>query len=1576
MPNLANTPTITTDLNVSPYYDDFSEASDNYRILFRPGLAVQARELTQMQSYMQAQIARFGQHIFSEGSRVRGCEINYDQNFYYLKLRDRTSAGANVNIANFQGSIVEGATSGIVARVLWAANGSEANTPYFKTLFLKYITANATGQKYFSNNEIIRTVGGATVYTANTIKSSMGSSTGAGSAVTISPGIVFAKGHFIRVRQQRIILNRYSANVSCRVGIGFTESIVDENSDTTLLDPASGSFNYTAPGAARLRIIGYLQTKTTVESNTDNFTELMQLSRGVIQSTAAVTEYSQIKDYMARRLFEQSGNYIVKGMSVRLRENLFSSNNGGLFTSASGGNTSHLAVQIEPGIAYVSGYDTTKITTTTLTMSKATTTASAVDIPILADYQNYVVVDNVSGKWDLDGQAIVQLRDTQANAISTRNYSLTTFAGTAIGTARVRALEYYQGTPGLPSAQYKAYLTDIKITSAGRSFANVQSISYSAASSANGKMDIVGARGTNANVADPAFNRVVFRIPAKAIRSIRNTSGSVATDFDFYKSFDITFNNAGTASIATGAASETFSGSGTLSTAVGRSNFIVFARASANTLTLTGGVKSVGAASNTITGNGTSFTTQINPGDLISVAGYSNTHLVTQVTSATSLKVLNSVKISAAAAGVAFWKNIRQGQILDASGFGRNGARSVAIPSATSATININETLNSPSTLTATAIVKLNKSNGQEAAKAVARSRYIQVRVGSGGGTSYVANTTGPYPLGLSDGFKLVSVRMKSGSNFGAVTEGTDVTTHFTLDTGMRDNLYDHARLVKKSASILTIASGDRFLVKLDYFTHSYSGGVGYFSIDSYPVNDTTAGSDTTKIYTYQVPIYVSSIDGKRFDLRDSLDLRPRTTDTANSVTSLTNISINPLLSTSLDTPSGGMHFAQVGSSYELDFSYYLKRNDLLTLNKDGTFRLVAGVPSLTPVTPDAPDDSMGLARIQLAPYPSLPAEVARSVSRADQACGVYPIKNERFTMKDVGAIRDRVDRLEYYTSLSLLEKAAKDQQLPSGSGTERFKNGIVVDAFVGHNVGNVFDQDYKISIDPAKGEARPPFRMDNLAVNYNTANSNHIVRTNVTASGVSRDQTVYISNTQVAFSNTETLTSGASTATLKYQVANKLYIEAATGNFAAAATVTGGTSGRSSTIVSVDTTEAGDLATLPYTHIALVTQPYATMSRNCTGIFYNYAGTMILYPDGDYWTDTTVRPDVQINYDSGQDNWLNLTNSWSSQWRSWQTVITGQTEPGSRESGSGASIGGVNEHPDNFGDQSGVNAMARSTSIAGRPQTTPITRVERAGERTRDVNIVPFMRSKEVLFEVQGLKPNTKIYPFFDGFYVGAYVTPMTSAFVATAVSGATLVTRSDGSFYGSLLIPSDSTLKFRTGSKLFRVSDSPTNSLAAGSVTTAAQAMYTAQGLMVTQQQTIVSTRTVVVEQPIVTTIYVNTGGGETGGGGGVGVLPVDRGPVLISPPNGPITPVLPPVGPTITVVILPPSPPAVVAPGGVPVVPPVVPYHLPAYTPYYNDTNSAEGIFVLIPEPASDGEIAFNEAESQDRAGGGGG
>ena len=73
--------------NTSPYFDDYSEEKQFYRILFRPGYPVQARELTQLQTALQKQIERHGRHVFAHGSRVLGGEFAYNK-CKYIKLSD------------------------------------------------------------------------------------------------------------------------------------------------------------------------------------------------------------------------------------------------------------------------------------------------------------------------------------------------------------------------------------------------------------------------------------------------------------------------------------------------------------------------------------------------------------------------------------------------------------------------------------------------------------------------------------------------------------------------------------------------------------------------------------------------------------------------------------------------------------------------------------------------------------------------------------------------------------------------------------------------------------------------------------------------------------------------------------------------------------------------------------------------------------------------------------------------------------------------------------------------------------------------------------------------------------------------------------------------------------------------------------------------------------------------------------------------------------------------------------------------------------------------------------------------
>ena len=71
--------------NVDPYYDDFSPDKNFHRVLFKPGYAVQARELTQSQTILQDQITKFADHVFKKNSPVNGGNVTSNLNVFYIE---------------------------------------------------------------------------------------------------------------------------------------------------------------------------------------------------------------------------------------------------------------------------------------------------------------------------------------------------------------------------------------------------------------------------------------------------------------------------------------------------------------------------------------------------------------------------------------------------------------------------------------------------------------------------------------------------------------------------------------------------------------------------------------------------------------------------------------------------------------------------------------------------------------------------------------------------------------------------------------------------------------------------------------------------------------------------------------------------------------------------------------------------------------------------------------------------------------------------------------------------------------------------------------------------------------------------------------------------------------------------------------------------------------------------------------------------------------------------------------------------------------------------------------------------
>ena len=153
---------IETDLNVSPYYDDYDESKNYHKVLFKPAVALQARELTQLQTILQNQVERFGSHVFKEGAIIKGCVFNFNRQIDYAKIEDKTIAGTDVNVGLVPtGGFVRGQHANLIARVVDTASGLETQNPDLNTLFFNYIKSD-NANTIFRSNEILEVYPAAT----------------------------------------------------------------------------------------------------------------------------------------------------------------------------------------------------------------------------------------------------------------------------------------------------------------------------------------------------------------------------------------------------------------------------------------------------------------------------------------------------------------------------------------------------------------------------------------------------------------------------------------------------------------------------------------------------------------------------------------------------------------------------------------------------------------------------------------------------------------------------------------------------------------------------------------------------------------------------------------------------------------------------------------------------------------------------------------------------------------------------------------------------------------------------------------------------------------------------------------------------------------------------------------------------------------------------------------------------------------------------------------------------------------------------------------------------------------------
>jgi hypothetical protein len=365
----------STNLNKNPYYDDFNDSKNFYKVLFKPGVTVQARELTTLQSILQNQIEKLGSAFFKKNTVVVPGGFAYDSSIDAVEV-ESTYKGSNVEdyFGSFVGLILKGNTSNISAKVesVLSKNDSVRGST---TFYVKYQNSSSTDfntSKFEDGEELSLTsdvnISGTPFLNGTSVAKLISpidrKATSVASAAKIEDGIYFIRGYFVNVAKNSILLDQYSNTPSCRVGLLIEENIIDSTKDSSLNDNAQGFSNYAAPGADRFKISLTLISKDLTDFNDDSFIELFRVENGILIEIANQTDSSYIADILARRTFDESGNYYVNEFNVELLESLnnYLNNKGLYYPGQSGIGTSSPSedigvLKVSPGKAYVKGYE-------------------------------------------------------------------------------------------------------------------------------------------------------------------------------------------------------------------------------------------------------------------------------------------------------------------------------------------------------------------------------------------------------------------------------------------------------------------------------------------------------------------------------------------------------------------------------------------------------------------------------------------------------------------------------------------------------------------------------------------------------------------------------------------------------------------------------------------------------------------------------------------------------------------------------------------------------------------------------------------------------------------------------------------------------------------------------------------------------------------------------------------------------------------------------------------------------------------------------------------------------------------
>ena len=1535
----------TTNLNVAPYYDDYDETFNFHKVLFRPGYAIQARELTTLQSILQNQIERFGNHMFKEGTVVIPGQVSYSDSYYSVKLSP-TFADESINLEQYidytNPVILTGETTGVQYKVV----GYEPGYTGAAYLYIQQVKAGSNardeiflnGENLSANVEILHT----TRYDADvaSLKTFINSNPNEkvvqiGSAVTVEAGVYYIRGQFVRNRKQTLVLSPNSNQFTARIGFTILEELETPETDINLTDNSTGSANYAAKGAHRLKIRLRLLKIPLNGTKPPNFVELIQLRNGRVLKEAKNTEYSVIGDELARRTFDQSGDFTTKPFTFNVQEQIDNDYKGktnkGVYGVAAGSNVitddNFFAadflnnLQISAGKAYIKGYEVEKVAPTNLTLRKARSFNTVNAGVSTFNIGNFANITNVYGSpdiGDINGETtpykeigiFTDFTGTRGDATLTEPVShqgLNTTRGYKIGVCRARAFEFSSGTQGNTDAIYKTFLFDVRMltflrlqfketyttvnigaqvtgaTSGATGFvyesytnlhgtggqiqvtnvigtfsrneklkisdssetdkiletaANVD-VSISAVTNhrfeearslfmedstavENFSADLILALvddegkilldGTDENAVDefsqmltdgesvvfetqrvakliePEKNSSIFKLPKNTIKTLlTNTNdGASDTQFTVRRQFIGTTNSSGVVSFSATGSNETF---------VGFTN-----RDYVATVLTAGGGSAI--AGDDILLNSTKVTGTASSSLTITDS--------TLLGSSAKVKVVATILKTGVTAKSKTTNLCKQLKVLATDADGKYGTR------ATDRDISLgradvykliavydSEATDTDATVPSMTLTSITgtfdrgekvvgTTSGAQGRIITTVSPMSYVLEGNAGALDFVAGEV------ITGAFSTATATV------GVLTVGSKViTSRFVLDTGQRDNYYDIARITRKIGKPTPLG---RLHVVYDYLEHG-SGDV--FTVDSYNPLNGQMEYDNIPIYTGTKIDPDSPTPVGTFPLRDCFDFRPTVID--QSGTTVSGTAVDQITAASFHF--GAREFSGTGgvvvdspkpaSSLQADFEFYVGLRATVSLSRSGLFMLRYGVSAENPKYPKEIPDSLKLCSITIPPFTFSPNDVK-----------VQRFKTQRFTMRDIGKIKDRVERLEDLTSLTLLEKSAESFEVQDQNGLNRFKSGFFVDNFKGHSVGAALNPDFKVAVDIINGELRPKCVMRNIK----------LIEGETTAEA--RDALFY--------------------------------------------------------------RRTGDLITLPFTEFAMISQEFGTKYENVMPYSSpSWIGNITLLPSGDDWFDQEILPKINNSAMGTYDTVLAANkNSLGTFWNSWEICSVGVSTATSQEWSVGYATDGYTE-------TTVSNSIDTKTtdSIRSGQTNVLVEDIVNTSDLSITTQIIPFARSRKIRFTGECFLPGKRLHAFFDGVDVNAFCEPLNSDFTnvtfpsasaiaalqdASATQGLPLVTNSAGKIEGFFTIPQaryagqENVPKFETQKQLqFRLTSSPTNArIGLGGTlvnnATAGQVNYAATGLLEQTQETVTSTRnaSIVQTSESQTTSIVETG------------------------------------------------------------------------------------------------------------------